>query len=207
MLVQRRWFLAVAVVGSLLSRGSADACFTRASRDLNDASRDLNDVKYADVVLIGRVRNYKIVRDEEFRKRMLANPKFSSDLRAYYEGHNTVISDYGQLEIEVSEVLAGKTPTRVSVTWSNSTFGNPEAMASGPYLMALCKARSKVPPLRGPSATVLPDPEPESLIVLQAPCAAPFIFDPTSDGARIVRAILAGQPYTGSAVDGGSGRF
>ena len=48
--------------------------------------------------------------------------------------------------------------------------------------------------LRGPSGTVLPSPEPSALIVLQAPCADPFIFETTIESAALVRQILDSQP-------------
>lgn len=34
----------------------------------------VEDVSYADLVVIGRVENYGIIRDEAFRRRMLASP-------------------------------------------------------------------------------------------------------------------------------------
>jgi hypothetical protein len=150
----------------------------------------LNDISYADVVLVGRVSNYKIIRDIEFRQKMLANPNLSLDRRKFFEGQNGILSDYARFEVQVEEVLVGKVPTTISVTWDNSTFGEPEEMADGPFLIALRQPGSKMPPLRGPSATILPSREPESLTVLQAPCAAPFIFGSTSDKAQTIRGIL-----------------
>jgi hypothetical protein len=151
------------------------------------------DIKYADVVVVGRVSNFTIIRDQEFRRRMLANPNLSPELREFYEGPGGVISDYARFDVQVDEVLAGKVPNRFSVTWNNSTFGEPEKMAAGPFLIALLEAGSGSPPLRGPSATVIPNKEPGLLTVLQAPCAGPFMFESEGEQARLARAILTGE--------------
>lgn len=75
-------------------------------------------------------------------------------------------------------------------------------MKAVPYLIALRESSSKTPPLRGPSATTLPNPEPNLLAVLQAPCAPAFIFETMSVEAETIRSEL-GQPTAESdrAVD------
>lgn len=174
------------LVTSLTSQ-AANAC-----RDWDAAV--LEDVKYADAIVVGRVSDYHIVRDEDFRKRMLAIPTLSEDLRKIYEDpHGGLISDYAKFDVTVDEVLAGEVPTRFSVTWYNSTFGKPKQMRAGPFLIALRKTTSKAPPLRGPSATIMPNREPNTLTVLQAPCSAAFIFDAPSDEAQSIRKIVAAQ--------------
>ena len=72
MYIRRSWAIAAVVLTFLLTCESAFAC-------IMPASRDLNDVKYADVVVVGRVINYKIIRDEEFRNKMLAYPKLTPE--------------------------------------------------------------------------------------------------------------------------------
>jgi hypothetical protein len=67
-------------------------------------------------------------------------------------------------------------------------------MPPGPFLIGLRDPRSRIPPLRGPSATLLPSPEPDVLAVLQAPCAGPFLFARESDAAMMVRQILTADP-------------
>jgi hypothetical protein len=159
-----------------------------------NATINLDDVKYADVVVVGQIMNYKIVRDHEFRRRMLSNPNLSPNMRELYEGPGGLISDYARFDVQIDEVLVGKAPTTLSVTWDNSTFEEPEKMATGPFLIALRDPKSPTPPLRGPSAYVGPNPDPTALTVLQAPCSSPFIFESTSDETRTVRSILAAQP-------------
>lgn len=61
------WTAAAAIVADLPGFAHARAVFVPSK---------LGDVKYADVVVIGRIDNYRIIRDEAFRKRMLASPSF-----------------------------------------------------------------------------------------------------------------------------------
>lgn len=169
-----------------LATAPADACGI-------SVKRGLNDVVYADVVVVGRISNYRIVRDETFRRKMLANPKLSPDLRLLYEGPGSLLSDYARFDVEVDELLVGKTPKRFSVTWDNSTFGEPEEMPAGPFLIALRDPGSAMPPLRGPSATILPSPDPTTLTLLQAPCSRPFLLERGSLDAGAVRFILSAR--------------
>ncbi len=90
----------------------------------------------------------------------------------------------------MDEVLAGHPPQVIPATWDNSTFAEPEAMKAVLYLIGLREPRSKTPPLRGPSATILPSPEQNSLSVLQAPCAPAFIFEATSAEAQAIQGLL-----------------
>ena len=41
---------------------------------------EIEDIRYADVVVVGQVSNYRIIRDLEFRRKMLANPNLSPEL-------------------------------------------------------------------------------------------------------------------------------
>ena len=159
------------------------------------AATVLEDVKYADVVLVGRISNYRIVRDLEQRQRMLRLPNLSAEMRKMYEDPTkSLLWDHARFDVQVDQVLFGKVPRRLSVTWDNSTFGEPGQMPAGPFLIALRDPNSKTPPLRGPSATILPNREPGLLTVLQAPCASPFLFETTSDDARAIRQILKAKP-------------
>jgi len=119
-------------------------------------SPNFDDVNYADVVVIGRIDNYRIIRDEAFRKRMLATRDLSAQMRkAYEDPKQSFLSDYARFDIQVDQVLVGKAARKLSVTWDNSTFGEPEQIAPGHYLIALRRPNSANPPLRGPSATIL----------------------------------------------------
>ena len=179
----RAW-LNAALFLSVLASEPAQACRMR-------AQLVLDDVKFADVVLVGRISNYSIVRDNAQRQRMLSLPNLRPDMRKLYQDpKQTLIWDYARFDVQVDEVLFGKAPRRLSVTWDNSTFEEPSELSSGPFLIALRDPTSRIPPLRGPSATIQPPRKPGRLTVLQAPCAGPFIFEPTSDNARAIRQIL-----------------
>jgi hypothetical protein len=64
----------------------------------------------------------------------------------------------------------------------------------------LRRPASGIPPLRGPSATIMPNREPKSLAVLQAPCSSPFLFESTSKEARAVQRILDSRRREGRAI-------
>ncbi len=150
----------------------------------------IEDVRYADVVLVGRIANYQIVRDEAFRQKMLSNPNLPSDLRKTYEGSQALLSDYARFDVKVDEVLRGSAPDRLSVTWDNSIFGEPERLAGGSFLIALRQPSLPTPPLRGPGATILPTPEPTLYTLLQAPCSSAFLFEDASDEASAIRRVI-----------------
>ncbi len=178
-----RWITAAAATAMALP-GLAHACSVF-------VPSTLGDVSYADVVVIGRVDNYRIIRDEAFRRRMLALPSLSMDMRKTYEDpKQSLLPDYARFDIQVEEVLIGRAPGRLSVRWNNSTFREPEQMVSGRYLIALRRPGSANPPLRGPSATISPSSDLDALTPVQAPCSSAFIFDAESEEARTVRGIL-----------------
>lgn len=168
----------------------ANACVVGVPLEINDARR-------ADAVVIGRVSNYRIIHDLEFRKRMLANRRLSPELRKIYEGSDGVLSDYARFDVQVHEILAGKVPDRFSVTWDNSTFGEPKEMDPGPFLIAL----RRLPLSRSPNAKISPDQGASSLLPLQAPCSAPFIIPIADPRFENIRRVLTGQEPLG--VDNG----
>ena len=125
----------------------------------------LEDVhQYASIVVVGRIENYKII----------PSPN----------------GDYARFDIRVDKVLKGRPPQMLTVTWDASNYGNPKTMAPGQYVIALRDPASKAPPLRGPSATIFPTPEPKRLTVLNPPCTTGFIFPSASREAAEVERIL-----------------
>jgi hypothetical protein len=182
-------FLAVVAVSTILTTKPAIACLLM-------APRALSDIKYADVVVLGKITNYELVLDQSARRQRqerLSQPDLAPDLRRMLSEQKRFLSDYARFKVLVEEVLVGQPANVISVTWDNSTFGEPENMPEGPYLIGLRNPSSRIPPLRGPSATVLPTPEPNSLTVLQAPCASAFIFEAMSPQAKTIREILGGK--------------
>ena len=184
----RHWSAALAALATMVA-GPAHAC-------LISVAPTLEDVRYADVVVVGRIDKYRIIRDESFRRRMLLSPHLSPDMRKMYaDPKQGLLSDYAHFDIQVDEVLLGKAGARISVTWDNSTFGEPDRMAPGQYLIALRRPGSPSPPLRGPSATIIPSPDRNALTILQAPCSSAFIFNVDSDQARAIRKILYARAH------------
>jgi hypothetical protein len=57
----------ILVVGILVSAEQAHACGMF-------VQRELSDVRFADVVVVGRITDYRIIRDKKFREDMLKNP-------------------------------------------------------------------------------------------------------------------------------------
>lgn len=159
--MQRPWLAGIVVLGLAMSQ-PALACMA-------DEPVVLSDVSYANVVVVGRISDYEIVQDDPSR---------------------SLFRDYARFVISIDKVLVGNVPNRISVTWDNSTFELPEEMAEGPFLIALRLPTSDMPPLRGPSATIFANPEPDMLAVLQAPCSSPFILESSSEEARRIRKIL-----------------
>lgn len=183
----RLWWVVAATVSATALPAASHACSIY-------VQPKLEDVSYADVVVVGRILNYRIIRDEALRRRMLASPHLTADMRSIYEDpRKTLLPDYARFDVQVEEVLVGRAPKRVSVTWDNSTFGEPDQMNAGPYLIALRRPGSAGPPLRGPSATIAPNPDPKALTLLQAPCSSAFIYEVRSEQARTIRRILDAQ--------------
>jgi len=159
----RTSIVASIVAVAALAGQRAEACMT-------SAPLVLEDVQYADTVVVGRITDYRVIPDER---------------------RPGGIGDYARFDIEVDTVLKGEPPRTISATWDNSTFGEPDEIAPGRYLIALRHAGSRVlPPLRGASATILSNPDDGVPSVLQAPCSDAFIFPNASKEAAALHKIL-----------------
>lgn len=182
-----RRYSAALVLAMAAASAPAQACMI-------SAPLALENITHADLVVSGQIVNYKIVLDQEVRrerKKMLARSSgMSPETRKSLKAQTDFMSDYATFDVVVDTVLVGKAAKVLTVTWDNSTFGEPETMASGRYLVALRDPSSKTPPLQGPSATFLPNKKPELLTVLQAPCAPAFIFREGDSKAKEVRKLL-----------------
>jgi hypothetical protein len=183
--MQFRWSVLTFALATIAAAGPASACFV-------PAELALEDVRFADTVVVGRIANYHLALDAKIRREL--KPMFGH--RPGWE-KGPFMPDYARFDILVDEVLAGEAGPSIAATWDNSTFPEPETMAPGPYVIALRRSGSALPPLRGPSATILPSPERRTLAVLQAPCAGPFLFEAGSEQAAAVRRILAERPGAG----------
>jgi hypothetical protein len=151
------------------------------------ATLDVGDIRYASVVVLGRISHYEIVLDQAARQRrqdlLARSPDMSPALRKLLSDQKAFSSDYARFDVHVDEILAGRASKTLSVTWNNSTFGEPDKMPEGPFLIALL-----------PGAAGLGSDKAKSLTVLQSPCALPFILEKASAEANAVRAILRTTP-------------
>lgn len=183
---QRTYALLLTMI-VLFTGHSAQACVMR-------AKLDLRDVQYADTVVVGRIENYRIVLDEAVRKdrrKWLAESKDTPPkVREILTNQKGFLTDYARFDVIVDEVLFGKPQESFSATWDNSTFGEPEKLGPGPFLIALRDPKSRMAPLRAPSATIFPNREPDLLTLLQAPCANAFLFEVGSEEATEIRRII-----------------
>lgn len=173
--------LAMATIG-----GNAHAC-------LFSPATKLSNVKRADLVVIGEIRNYEIVRNTQDDKQVRATGEKTGLPAAQPDQDISLVSDYARFEIDVTEVLHGSASGAVMATWDASTFGEPETFPPGRHLIALRRAGSGPAPLRGPNAAAYPDPEPGAWTVLHPPCASQFIFKEGSGDAAAIRDILSGK--------------
>jgi hypothetical protein len=147
--------LAAAAVVSMLASQPALTC--RVTNELN-----LPDVKNADVVVVGRITEYEVIRDKAY---------------------------YAKLTVRVEEALIGNAKQTFTARWDNSTFALPDKMDQGPFLIAL-RTPSLETSASATMPKKLPH-NPDLMTVVQAPCSRAFIFESASDEARIIRDILA----------------
>ena len=125
---------------------------------------ELAQIRQADVVVIGRISNYAIVRD--------------------------AFSYYAQFDVLTDGVVVGEAAEVLTVMWENSTFQLPDSMPSGPFLIALRDRRPAIAAFKASGATLPPGPEPAPFLILQAPCSDPLMFESGSDSARDALEIL-----------------
>src|SRR5262245_66328864 len=86
-------------LGLMMAAMPASACYT-------PASLQIEDIKYASVVVVGRIVNYEIVRPTD-------------EVSKYWRktsGEKDVLSDYARFNVLVDEVLVGQPPKVITVT-------------------------------------------------------------------------------------------
>ncbi len=155
---------------------------------------ELNDVKFANIVVIGTIIDYKIVKNEKFRRQMLKSKYLSAEDRRIYAGSELLRTDFARFKIVVSQVLFGTAPKTLSVSWDYpESLDIPKRMANRPLLIALHWRYNDVFFRQGGSYSTLSDRDPKLVTILQAPCAGPFIFDSVGSDARAIKVILANR--------------
>ena len=184
--------LGAATLGLGLSSGALFACATYAEMDYRDILR-------ADLVVVGDVRKYEIVDPDPDPNRgdLLNYARFVVVAREVLVGpHSESVAPRSRTrQRERTTLYKGSLrPDRITVTWDNSTFGEPEELNSDhgrrSFLIALRDPASPLLPLRSGSGFIAPTPEPEHYTVLQAPCSGAFIFEMDSLIAIALRQLL-----------------
>jgi hypothetical protein len=176
----RRHCLAGVILLALAMSTPALACDVPQTYDFEDTLR-------ADTVVVGRISDYRIVRNEAHRQKMRRNPKMPADARIRSEA----LSDYARFEIHVDEVLLGSPPTRLFATMDNLVASEPQRMADGTFVIALMNPAATTS--RNSTTATRNGEGPEPYTVLQSPCVGVFMFENTSKEAQAARRILAAR--------------
>jgi hypothetical protein len=139
------WILATSLVALTFSGPSVFAC--EAIPPL-----DLKGIKRADVVVLGHVFNYTPIFDP---------------VAAYHQ------TDHAEFDVEIDQVVVGRAPETIHVSWRTPMIAVPTTMPSGSYLIALHYSS-----------------EPETFSVVIQVCSGSFIFPNPSEGAQEALEIL-----------------
>lgn len=144
---------------------------------------DPQDVRGADAVVVGQVSDYRVVLDQEGRRRNREIRDRDPQMAARFgRGEpKSLLSDVATFDLRVDEVLVGHVPRLMRVRWDPSTFGSPDEMPDGRYLVAL---RASSPDARDPSA----------FVVFRRPCSDAFLLPGGGPEAVAVLRVLAGKP-------------
>jgi len=186
MLARIRLFLCAVICCGLIV--PAHACF-------GPLGLDLNDVRHADLVLVGRVQNYRIVRDERERqaiRRLSEDPVhshlFKRDLEHVQRG-DPMSGDYAKFDILVHRQLSGKSPPVLTVTL-NDPFRKFGDIAGRTYVFALLSLSSNSAPGSRDLRLYLVNREPDLPTVIIVPCSATFMFEVASPEGQALIARL-----------------
>ncbi len=139
-------------------------------------------VAHASDVVVGRVEDYAIVRDQAFRDRQLAASHLPETLLALYRDETRTLGcDHAVLTIRVDEWLLGDLPDGFSARWDNSTFALPTSLSREPLLIAV---------QRRPLGSDTLSEESRMPIILQRHCAPAFLLPAASENADKVRDLV-----------------
>lgn len=160
-------------------------------------ARRWGDVRYARAVVLARIEKYEpvfVVRPREKRKvayDLTSDPEKKKELLKDWR----VSAGYAKLTLRISDVIKGEAPSRLIVTWRNSTFALPATMPSAPQYIALRTPTDPTPPLSSTMGYVDRDPSSRLPIILQAPCSSPFIFDAASLEGQVFKRFMGMVNY------------
>jgi len=160
----RRFVRCAAVIGLIaVSSDGANACAMV-------GTLNLDNVRYADIVVVGRLSNYRV----------------------HLEQRDSGTWRIGMVDLRIEQVLKGEAPESISVAIDDRGRGLSPRLTDGPQLVAIRIADSGSP--RGPRSVwgqIIPITEVVSRFsVMEEPCEGPFILDAGSDDAiTVVRSL------------------
>lgn len=180
-------FTALLILG-LLPVDPAAACIVA-------KSRDMQDIVHADQVVIGRIVNYRIIRNETFRRRLLGYENLSEQDRKFYTSPDTTLmSDFARFDIVPERIIKGPEKESFDVSWYNSTFGIPATLSDGRYLVALSDMKQTSSPDSESRNHVADNSDAAPASVWQAPCASAFIISDDHPDFELAQSVLRGEP-------------
>ena len=159
-MVHRQWGRAVLAFITVFAASPALAC--RMAEPL-----DPTHVKYADVVVVGSIANYRLVLDQHARKAH----------RNWALSQTGFVTDYARFDVIVETALLGQASGKISAILDDLFFAEPTAMGEGRYVIALRRVTPNQP-----------------LRVLQGACAPVFVFPVASAEAAAMRKALRSRP-------------
>ncbi len=154
---------------------------------------NVQDLQYAATVVVGRIENYHLIRDEGARRErraVLAAPNLSPVLREMLAKQDNFSTDYARFDVLVEEILIGKPQMSFSAVWHSMTFGEPKEIGAGPFLIALYDPKSPMPDDYSFGENVSLTRKLSLLTVMQASCARAFFMDIGSKDAVDIRRFL-----------------
>lgn len=179
-----RYYRTIAAFGlaAVFAAGAAAACI------ISDGFRP-ETVAGSDLVVVGRISNYRLIADKPMREAKRKDFYRSGrweDLADSFAAPGKLPADYARFDIEVDEVLAGKTAKRLTVIWYGAASGQARTRPSGPLLIALQRPVSVFP--------ASPPPEPQRLQVVHPFCGQAYLFPAASGEAGSIRQFLKRGP-------------
>lgn len=138
---------------------------------------EIDDLRYADLILVGRISNFRTVSPDREPGLKTAYPRVP----------------FAEFEISAEEVLFGTAPERVIVTSYPLAGAQADQVSAGPFLFALREPLSEFPPrnITGREALFYPNAVDGSFTILGQRCSSVFMFEPRSNEAESVRRFLA----------------
>lgn len=151
----------------------------------------LQEAQNADAVVIGRIYNYRIIRNDYFRKRELARNNLTQQKRKMYMDPKRVLgADYARFDVQVEKIISGKAAETITVTQIVTRIFKQDPKWTRRYLMALYRPFPVSPRTAGKNPERLTDPRFTTWYIPQPPCSGALMFHSESEEAKAIRKML-----------------